>query len=274
MRRPRINRKGVNLVPAGSKDRRTALVTGGTRGIGLGIAKALAADGWDLILGGVRPPAEAAPVLEDLRQHGGAVAYVPADIARPADRARLVDHARSTGAVHALVNNAGRAPRVRADLLEANEESFEEVMRANLQGPYFLTQAIARDQIARAATDPAFNGSIVFITSVSAEMASVNRGEYCVSKAGLSMAARLFAARLAGHRIPVYEVRPGIIATDMTAAVRELYDRRIAEGLVPERRWGVPDDVGRVVAALVRGEMPYATGSIVHVDGGLSVPRL
>ena len=163
---------------------------------------------------------------------------------------------------------------MRADLLDAPEDSFEELLRTNLQGPYFLTQAIARDQVERRRADPSFEASIVFVTSVSAEMASPNRGEYCVSKAGLSMAARLFAARLAEHGIPVYEVRPGIIATDMTAAVRDVYDRRIADGLVPERRWGQPDDVGRVVAALLRGDVPYATGTVINVDGGLSLPRL
>ena len=254
---------------------KTALVTGGTRGIGLGIARALARERWDLVLGGVRPEAEVADVLKELRASGGAVHYVAGDIARPDDRARLVDDTRaSAGVVHALVNNAGRAPRVRADLLEATEESFDEVLRTNLQGPYFLSQAIARDQIARRREDPAFAASIVFVTSVSATMASPNRGEYCVSKAGLSMAARLFAVRLAEHGIPVYEVRPGIIATDMTARVRESYDRRIADGFVPERRWGQPDDVGRAVAALLRGDLPYATGTIVNVDGGLSIAQL
>ena len=214
-------------------------------------------------------------VLDDLRTHGGTVQYVAADLARPDDRARLVDDVRSSvGAVHALVNNAGRAPRVRADLLEASEQSFEDLLRTNLQGPYFLTQAIARDQIARRRDDPLFAASIIFITSISAALVSVNRGEYCVSKAGLSMTARLFAARLAEAGVAVYEVRPGIISTDMTAPVREIYDRRIADGLVPERRWGVPEDVGRVVAALARGDLPYATGTIVHVDGGLSIARL
>ena len=255
--------------------RRTALVTGGTRGIGLGITQALAKEGWDLVICGVRQETAVAGVLNQLRTHGGGVGYVAADLARAADRTRLVDRVHSSvGAVHALVNNAGRAPAVRADLLDATEESFEQVLQTNLQGPYFLTQAIAREQIARRRTDPRFAASIVFITSVSAELVSVNRGEYCVSKAGLAMTARLFAARLAEHGIPVYDVRPGIIATDMTAPVREIYDRRIADGLVPERRWGVPDDVGRVVAALARGDLPYATGSVVHVDGGLSVPRL
>ena len=255
--------------------RRTALVTGGTRGIGLGIARALAREGWDLVLGGMRAEADVAPVVEELRAAGSTVAYEPADLSDRGQRVALVQRLRARyGALHALVNNAGRAPRTRADLLDAREESFEEVMRTNLQGPYFLTQAVAREQAMRRQADPAFTAMIVFITSVSAEMASVNRGEYCVSKAGLSMAARLFAARLASHGIPVYEVRPGIIDTDMTAGVKEAYDRRIAEGLVPERRWGTPDDVGRVVAALLRGDAPYATGSIVNVDGGLSVPRL
>jgi 3-oxoacyl-[acyl-carrier protein] reductase len=254
---------------------RTALVTGGTRGIGLGIARALARDGWALALGGVRPDEEVAEVVEELRGNGHAVAYLRGDVASPEDRARILATVRERfGVVNALVNNAGRAPRVRADLLAASEDSFEELLRANLQGPYFLTQAIARDQVERRLADSSFEARIVFVTSVSAEMASPNRGEYCVSKAGLAMAARLFAVRLAEDGIPVYEVRPGIIATDMTAPVRDIYQRRIADGLVPERRWGEPDDVGRVVAALLRGDAPYATGTVVHVDGGLSIPRL
>jgi NAD(P)-dependent dehydrogenase (short-subunit alcohol dehydrogenase family) len=254
---------------------RTALVTGGTRGIGLGIARALAREGWRLALGGVRSESDVGGVLDELRALGSVVHYIRGDLARPADRSRLVDAVRARfGVVNALVNNAGRAPRLRADLLEATEASFDELLRTNLQGPYFLTQAIARDQVARRRADRSFAASIVFITSVSAEMASPNRGEYCVSKAGLSMAARLFAARLAGDGIPVYEVRPGIIATDMTAGVRDTYDRRIADGLVPQGRWGQPDDVGRAVAALVRGDLPYATGTVIHIDGGLSLPRL
>jgi len=265
----------VTTVDSPATSKRTALVTGGTRGIGLGIARALAREGWDLVLGGTRLEADVAPVLEELRATGATVAYEPADLSDRTQRGRLVQTLRGRyGALHALVNNAGRAPRSRADLLDAREESFEELMRTNLQGPYFLTQAVAREQAMRRQADPAFTAAIVFITSVSAEMVSVNRGEYCVSKAGLSMAARLFAVRLASHGIPVYEVRPGIIETDMTAGVKEAYDRRIADGLVPERRWGMPDDVGRIVAALLRGDAPYATGSIINVDGGLSVPRL
>jgi len=254
---------------------RTAVITGGTRGIGLGIARALAREGWNLALSGLRPEADVEPVIHGLRDAGIAVSYDAADLASRDARTRFAQALRSRhGAVDALVNNAGRAPRQRADLLDAREDSFEELIRTNLQGPYFLTQAIAREQVMRRQADPAFRPSIVFVTSVSAVSASINRGEYCVSKAGLSMAARLFALRLAPAGIPVYEVRPGIIETDMTAAVKEAYDTRIADGLVPERRWGTPDDVGRVVAALLRGDAPYATGSVIDVGGGLSIPRL
>ena len=249
-----------------------ALVTGGTRGIGLGIARALAADGWRLALCGVRAAEDVRAVLDTF---DGRADYFQADVGSAEDRARLAAAVGERyGSVNALVNNAGRAPRVRADILVAAEDSFEELIRINLQGPYFLTQALARQMLARKAADSAFAASIVFVTSVSAEMASIGRGEYCVSKAGLAMAARLFAVRLAADGIPVYEVRPGIIATDMTAVVKDVYDVRIADGLVPEKRWGQPDDIGRVVAALVRGDAPYATGSVIHVDGGLALPRL
>jgi 3-oxoacyl-[acyl-carrier protein] reductase len=254
---------------------RSALVTGGTRGIGLGIARALARDGWNLAVCGVRPTGEVTSVIEELRAMGTEAHYVRADIANAQDRARLVgDCLERFAAINALVNNAGRAPQTRADLLDATEDSFEDLMRINLQGPYFLTQAVARHMVDRTRADAAFHGDIVFVTSVSAIMASPNRGEYCVSKAGLSMAARLFAVRLAADGIPVFEVRPGVIATDMTAAVRDTYDRRIAEGLIPANRWGQPADVGQAIASLLRGDVSYATGSVVHVDGGLSIPRL
>jgi NAD(P)-dependent dehydrogenase (short-subunit alcohol dehydrogenase family) len=251
--------------------RRVALITGGTRGIGLGIARALAAEGWSLALSGLRPVDAVAAIVTDLRKTRVDVEYWPSDISKAADRDKLVELVNARfGVPHALVNNEGRAPRMRADLLQATEESFVEVLGTNLNGPYFLTQALARHFVANQPSSRA----IVFVTSVSAEMVSPNRGEYCVSKAGLSMAAKLFAVRLAEHKIPVYEVRPGIIATDMTGAVREVYDERIANGLIPEARWGQPDDVGRAVAALLRGDVPYATGSVITVDGGLSVPRL
>src|SRR5688572_9593852 len=254
--------------------KRIALVTGGTRGIGLGVARALAREGWTLALCGLRSREDVADIVGELATLGNGAEYWPADIGSPKDRTQLLSSiVAHFGTLHALVNNAGRAPRLRADLLAATEESFEEVMRTNLQGPYFLTQAVAR-LFAQQKVDENMPRAIVFVTSVSAEMASPIRGEYCVSKAGLSMAARLFAIRLAPDGIPVYEVRPGVIATDMTAGVKEMYDKRIAEGLVPEGRWGQPEDVGRAVAMLVRGDVAYATGTVFNVDGGLSIPRL
>ena len=219
----------------------------------------------------MRPADAVADVMQALRHGGRRAEYWRADVGVAADRAALVQGVTDAfGGIDALVNNAGRAPRVRADLLDATEESFEDLVRTNLQGPYFLTQAVARQMIERAKTSEGASATpaIVFITSVSAELASPNRGEYCVSKAGLAMAVKLFATKLAPHGIPVYEVRPGIIQTDMTAGVREVYDRRIADGLVPAGRWGTATDVGRTVAALLRGDVPYATGSVIHVDGG------
>jgi NAD(P)-dependent dehydrogenase (short-subunit alcohol dehydrogenase family) len=255
--------------------RRVAVVTGGTRGIGLGVARALARDGWDLALCGLRAEDAVRDLVRELRGNGSDVWYHALDVSRTADHAAFVAAVLGRwGGIDALVNNAGRAPRVRADMLDATEADFDEVLRTNLYGPYFLTQQIARAMVQQRAADRDRAMAIVFVTSVSAVMASTSRGEYCVSKAGLAMASRLFAVRLAEHAIPVYEVRPGIIATDMTAPVRDAYDQRIADGLVPARRWGTPDDVGHVVAVLLKGDIPYATGSVITVDGGLSIPRL
>ncbi len=214
---------------------RTALVTGGTRGIGLGIAAALAREGWSLALCGLRPDAEVAGAIASLRDTGSPeVFYLPADVGQPDNRRRLLDTVGARfGGLDALVNNAGRAPRVRADLLEATEESFEEVLRTNLQGPYFLTQAAVPLLAARRQAQPGRPVTIVFVTSISAALVSTNRGEYCVSKAGLSMAASLFAVRLAADGILVYEVRPGITATDMTATVTAVNAAGSAAGRVP-----------------------------------------
>jgi NAD(P)-dependent dehydrogenase (short-subunit alcohol dehydrogenase family) len=252
-----------------------ALITGGTRGIGLGIARALAAKGFDLAVNGVREEAAVASVVEELRAVGGDVHYVRGDVGESEDRARIVSAVRARlGRLHVLINNAGVAPKERADVLEASEESFDRLMRINLKGPYFLTQALARWMLEQKEADADYAGCIVNVTSVSASVASTNRGEYCITKAGLAMASQLWAVRLADKGIPVYEVRPGIIRTDMTAGVAERYDAQIRDGLVPERRWGTPEDVGRAVAALAAGEVPYSTGAVLVVDGGLTLPRL
>jgi 3-oxoacyl-[acyl-carrier protein] reductase len=255
--------------------KRVALVTGGTRGIGLGIARALAADGFDLALCGLREEGEVSPVLAELGATGAVARYFRADIGERGDRVWLVAEVKEAfGRLHVLVNNAGVAPQARVDLLEAEEDSFERLLRVNLQGPYFLTQGVARWMLEQKRADEGWSGGVVNVTSVSATVASTNRGEYCVSKAGLAMASQLWAVRLAGVGIPVYEVRPGIIRTDMTAGVVEKYDRLIGEGLVPQGRWGTPEDVGRVVVALARGDAPYSTGAVIVVDGGLTIPRL
>jgi len=178
------------------------------------------------------------------------------------------------GRLHVLVNNAGVAPKVRADVLEATEESYEWVMKVNLQGPYFLTQAVANWMIEQGKADEAFEGCIVNVSSISAEVASVSRGEYCISKAGVGMATKLFAVRLGEFGIPVYEIRPGVTMTDMTAGVKEKYDKLIAEGLCVQPRWGYPEDVGKAVAMTVRGDLSYSTGQVINVEGGLMLDRL
>ena len=254
---------------------RVALVTGGTRGIGLGCADALAREGWSLALCGLRPEGEAEPALRGLRALGSEVLYLQVDVGDDDAPQRLVGAVASRfGRLDLLVNNAGVAPRERKDLLEATPESFDRVLRTNLRGPYFLTQAAARFMVEAGAPAAPGARSIVFVTSVSATVASVNRGEYCLSKAGLSMASALWAARLAEEGISVFEVRPGVIRTDMTAAVAERYDRLLQDGLALQRRWGTPEDVGRAVAMLARGDLPYSTGQVITVDGGLTLPRL
>jgi 3-oxoacyl-[acyl-carrier protein] reductase len=251
--------------------KRVALVTGGTRGIGLGIARALAADGFLLALCGLREEGAVSSVLAEL----GGARYFRADVGEREDRVRLVCAVKEAfGRLHVLVNNAGVAPRERVDILDAGEESFERLLRTNLQGPYFLTQGVAQWMLEQGRADPGWSGCVVNVTSISATVASTNRGEYCVSKAGLAMASQLWAVRLAGAGIPVYEVRPGIIRTDMTKDAVLKYDRLIGEGLVPQGRWGAPEDVGRVVSALARGDAPYSTGAVILVDGGLTLPRL
>lgn len=254
---------------------KVAIVTGGSRGIGLGIVKCLLKDGFRVMLNGVRPEASVSDLLTELKASGGDVAYCAGDIADAAARENIINATRETfGALHVLVNNAGVAPKVRADLLEATEESYDWVMDVNLKGPYFLTQLAARWMLTQQQADETWRGAIINVNSISATVISVNRGEYCISKAGLAMVTGLWAARLGEFGIPVYEVRPGITATDMTAGVQEKYDKLIADGLTVTPRWGQPEDVGLAVASLAAGHFPYSTGQAIMVDGGLTLPRL
>ena len=255
---------------------RIALITGGSRGIGFGVAEKLAAEKWDLVINGVRPEEAVTEALASLRQHGVRVGYARGDVGSAEGRAAIVKSAEefAGGAVNLLVNNAGVAPKIRADLLETTEESYDHVIDTNLKGVFFLTQAIARGMVAARKARVDFAASIVNITSISATVVSINRGEYCIAKAGFGMLTQLFAVRLGGDGIPVYEVRPGVIKTDMTAGVTEKYDKLIAGGLCVQPRWGLPEDVGRAVAALARGDFRFSTGQVVMVDGGLTIPRL
>lgn len=258
-----------------SSTRPRALVTGGASGIGLGISEALAREGFDLAICGRRDESQMQEPLDSLRQLGADVLYVSADMGSGEDRARLMDTLRQrAGRLDVLVNNAGVGPRERKDLLDATEESYDWVMDINLKGPYFLTQAAANWMVEQKETASSFRGTIINIGSISATTASVNRGEYCISKAGMGMMTQLWAARLGEFGIPVYEVRPGITRSDMTSGVTEKYDRLIADGLLVQSRWGTPEDVGKAVAMLARGDLPYSTGQVVMVDGGFSLSRL
>ncbi len=213
--------------------------------------------------------------MQELRGLGADVLYCRADVTSAEARQSMLDAVRDRfGRLNVLVNNAGVAPRVRADILEATEESYEWVMRINLQGPYFLTQAVANWMIEQRKAEGGFEACIVNVSSISSTVASPSRGEYCISKAGVSMATRLWAARLGEFGIPVYEVRPGVIMTDMTAGVKEKYDKLIGEGLCIQPRWGLPEDIGKAVAMMVDGSIPYSTGQVIMVDGGMTIPRL
>ncbi|MDQ7994057.1 MAG: 3-ketoacyl-ACP reductase [Propionicimonas sp.] len=260
-----------------------ALVTGGNRGIGLGISRRLVADGFAVsILATREEPADVLAELRELAGDASRVRYLRGSVAEPADHVRFVDDAVAAwGRLDVLVNNAGVAPAVRADLLEATAESFDRVLGINLRGPYFLTQAFAakaielRGPLGQLPEPPAGPvATIVNVSSISAATVSTNRGDYCISKAGVAMATQLWAARLAPEGIVVYEVRPGVIATDMTAAVTARYDALFASGAVPVARWGRPADVAAAVSLLASGATPYSTGEVFHVDGGMHIPVL
>ncbi len=258
-----------------------ALVTGSARGIGRAIGEALLSARYSVVFNGVNQPRidpDFAHSLDTIcRAQNGAVHYwyKQADIANSAQRGQLIDFMRQEcKRVDVLVNNAGVGPDERKDLLEATEESFEKVLKINLQGPYFLTQAVARWMIELVSHVKNFHPIIINISSISAFTSSPNRGEYCVSKAGLSMATKLFADRLASQGIQVFEIQPGIIETDMTKGVKEKYDQMFAQGLTPLNRWGQAEDVAKAVIGIVKGHFPYSTGEIIRVDGGFHLRRL
>jgi NAD(P)-dependent dehydrogenase (short-subunit alcohol dehydrogenase family) len=250
---------------------KVAVITGGQQGIGLGIAEALVKAGFAVALAAEVAPDHAA-VITALGQLGGAARYFRHDLQDIASVARLIETVEAEqGPITTLINNAGVPAKVRGDILELAPENFDFVLGINLRGTFFLTQEVVRRMLAR--QSEAYH-SILFVTSVSAEMVSIERAEYCISKAGASMMAKLFATRLAPHGIGVFELRPGIIETSMTAAVNDKYTAAIEGGLVPARRWGKPVDIGQVVVPLVTGQMAFANGAVIPIDGGLSISRL
>ncbi len=255
-----------------------SLITGAGRGIGRGIALELAKLGHSIIVNYAENAQAAEECLAEIHALGGDGITVQADISLADDRERLVETTLAAyGALDLLVNNAGVAPNLRADLLDASERSYDRVMSVNLKGPFFQTQRVARQMILQVESDrikASGRPRIVTVSSISAYTASINRGDYCVSKSGLSMMTRLFALRLAEFGINVYEVRPGVISTDMTARVREKYDKMIAEGVWPIPRWGEPSDIGLAVAAIARGDFPFSTGEVINVDGGFHLRSL
>ncbi|MBE0536697.1 MAG: 3-ketoacyl-ACP reductase [Phycisphaerae bacterium] len=263
-------------------ERLAAIVTGASRGIGKAIALGLARAGYDLVIShfdftptGAADESAALETQRALVESGAACRMVRSDISKAADRDRLVQLAEEAfGRCDMLVNNAGVAPTKRADILEASEESFERLMAINLKGPYFLTQKTANWMVRQMQANPERRCRIVNISSISAYTSSPGRGEYCISKAGVSMMTKLYADRLAEFGIGVFEIRPGIIATDMTAVVQDKYDKMIAEGLTPIKRWGRPDDIARAVAAIAEGRLDFSTGQVINVDGGFHLRRL
>lgn len=252
-----------------------ALVTGGSRGIGFGCADALAKEGFALAINGMREEEAVSDVLSALRAHGTEVLYAQGDVGSEEGRRKILDTVREGfGRLDVLVNNAGVAPKERKDVLETTLESYRRLLSINCEGPYFLTQEAANWMIEQRRQDEDRTPCIINVNSISATVVSVNRGEYCVSKAGLAMVTQLFATRLGEFGIPVYEVRPGVTKTDMTAGVTEKYDKLISDGLCVTPRWGYPQDVGKAVTSLARGDFPYSTGQVIMVDGGLTIPRL
>lgn len=256
-------------------DRKTALITGAARGIGNAIAVRLAEDGYAVAIMDIIDEEAASENLKKVRERCGDVIYVRGDItSRPSREETVRKVIDAFGRIDVLVNNAGTAPRVRADLLDTTEESFDYVMNINLKGAFFLTQLVAREMIKEVRANKCISPKIINISSISAYTSSVQRGEYCISKAGVSMMTKLFADRLAEFGISVNEIRPGIILTDMTSAVKEKYDSLIENGLLPIKRWGYPEDVANAVSLLCSDKFGYSTGQVINVDGGFHLRRL
>jgi NAD(P)-dependent dehydrogenase (short-subunit alcohol dehydrogenase family) len=256
------------------KMKKTALITGGSRGIGFAIALRLARDGFQIALVGTRDEASCKENLDKLSAAGAERLYIRADISNGEDRRRIIAETKARfGTIDVLVNNAGVAPKVRADLLDMTEESWDYVIDTNTKSNMFLTQLAVKEMLSRPRGEGK-RGTVINISSCSAEVTSVNRGEYCVSKAGISMLTKLYAGRLAAEGVFVHEIRPGVIKTDMTAAVAEKYDKLIAEGLFPIPRWGTPEDVAEAAAAFAGDAFLYTTGNVVDVDGGFHIRRL
>ena len=254
--------------------KRTAIVTGGSRGIGLAISKQLAQDGFNLAILATQDYAVHEKNLQSIRELGAELLYLKGSVANAEDRANLVESTvERFGEIHVLVNNAGVGPKVRSDLLDMTEESWDHVLSINTRGNMFLTQLVARQMIKQGVPGKK-RGTIINVSSCSSVVSSTNRGEYCVSKAGVSMLTTLFADRLAGEGIMVYEVRPGVIATDMTSGVKAKYDAMIASGTFPIARWGMPEDVANVVSVLAGDNFLYTTGNYFDVDGGFHIRRL
>jgi NAD(P)-dependent dehydrogenase (short-subunit alcohol dehydrogenase family) len=255
---------------------KVALVTGSSRGIGRGIALALAERGWDILINyrGNRQAAEETQTA--VENYGVSSHLLQGDVAAAADREQLVDETLERfGAINLLVNNAGMGPRQRVDMLQVSEASYDEVLATNLKGPFFLTQRVANEMIDLVESGKISYPKIVNIGSISAYTSSPARAEYCISKAGMGMMTALWADRLSEYGINVYEIRPGIIETDLTAVVKDKYDNLILEeGITPIRRWGQPEDIGKAVAAIAEGLLPFSTGEVINVDGGFHISRL
>ncbi len=261
-----------NIENSMKENKKVALITGGVRGIGFAITNKLSKEGFCIAIADICPVDTGACIASKLSKRS---MFIRADISLAKDRQKILNKIKDKfGRIDVLINNAGIAPKTRADILEASEESFDKVLSVNLKGPYFLTQKIANYMISLLKEEKIQNPVIINISSMSAYTSSPARGEYCISKAGVSMMTKLYADRLSGYGINVYEIRPGIIMTDMTKSVKGKYDELIEKGVTPLKRWGLPADISAAVSAIVSGAFPFSTGEVFNIDGGFHLRRL